>query len=74
MDFGKEGSIAVSAVDNLPGELPRDASEDFGNELLKNVIPHFFNEDELEILDKATETTLEGNLNSHYSYLEDYIA
>ncbi len=74
VDFGKEGSIAVSAVDNLPGELPRDASEDFGNELLKNVIPHFFNEDELEILDKATETTLEGNLNSHYSYLEDYIA
>jgi saccharopine dehydrogenase (NAD+, L-lysine-forming) len=72
--LGTEGSIAVSAVDNLPGELPRDASEDFGNELLKNVIPHFFNEDELQILDKATETTLAGNLNSHYSYLEDYIA
>lgn len=74
VDFGKEGSIAVSAVDNLPGELPRDASEDFGNELLKNVIPHFFNGDELNILDKATETTLEGTLNSHYFYLEDYIA
>ncbi len=73
-EFGRPGSIAVSAVDNLPGELPRDASEDFGNELLKNVIPHFFNSDELGILDKATETTLEGKLNSHYSYLEDYIA
>jgi len=74
VDFASSGSIAVSAVDNLPGELPRDASEDFGNELLKNVIPHFFNNDELGILDKATETTLEGSLNSHYSYLEDYIA
>ena len=74
VDFASAGSIAVSAVDNLPGELPRDASEDFGNELLKNVMPHFFNEDELGILDKATETTLEGELNSHYSYLEDYIA
>lgn len=39
--FGTEGSIGVSAVDNLPCELPRDASEDFGNELIKNVIPHF---------------------------------
>ena len=74
VNFASSGSIAVSAVDNLPGELPRDASEDFGNELLKNVIPHFFNDDELDILDKATETTLEGSLNSHYSYLEDYIA
>lgn len=72
--FASEGSVAVSAVDNLPGELPRDASEDFGNELLKNVMPHFFNDDELGILDKATETTLEGKLNGHYSYLEDYIA
>jgi saccharopine dehydrogenase (NAD+, L-lysine-forming) len=72
--FASEESVAVSAVDNLPGELPRDASEDFGNELLKNVIPHFFNGDELEVLDRATETTLQGRLNSHYSYLEDYIA
>ena len=72
--LGTDGSIGVSAVDNLPGELPRDASEDFGNELIKNVIPHFFNGDEHGILDKASETNLEGNLSEHFAYLADYVS
>ena len=33
------------AVDNLPCELPKDASEDFGNELIKHVIPAFIGDD-----------------------------
>lgn len=73
VNFGTPGSIGVSAVDNLPGELPRDASEDFGNELIKNVFPHFFNGDPDMVLAKATETTLEGELSDFYSYLQDYI-
>lgn len=73
VNFGTPGSIGVSAVDNLPGELPRDASEDFGNELIKNVFPHFFNGDPDMVLAKATETTLEGELSDYYSYLQDYI-
>ena len=71
--FGSEGAIAVVAVDNLPCELPRDASEDFGNELIKNVIPHFFSGDSEKILEKASETDLDGNLTPHFSYLEDYV-
>lgn len=71
--FGTEGSIGVSAVDNLPCELPRDASEDFGNELMKKVMPLFFNGDEHNILEKASETDLEGKLTPHFSYLEDYV-
>jgi hypothetical protein len=70
--LGTKGSIGVSAVDNLPCELPKDASEDFGNELIKNVIPNFFNGDKDKILDKASETTLDGKLNSHFQYLENY--
>lgn len=73
VDFGTEGSIGVSAVDNLPCELPKDASQDFGNELMLNVIPHFFNGDEDEILEKASETDLNGNLSLHFSYLRDYV-
>lgn len=73
VEFGKEGSIAVSAVDNLPCELPKDASQDFGNELIKNVIPHFFNEDVDQILEKASETDLQGNLTTYFSYLRDYV-
>jgi alanine dehydrogenase len=72
--FGSAGSIAVSAVDNLPGELPRDASEDFGNELMKNVIPHFFNRDSSNILAKASETNLNGELTPHFAYLQDYVS
>jgi len=74
VSFGTEGSIAVSAVDNLPGELPRDASEDFGNELIKNIIPHFFNGDEKGILAMASETDLAGNLTEGFSYLKDYVS
>lgn len=72
--FGKKGSIAVSAVDNLPCELPRDASEDFGNELVKNIFPHFFNGDAEGILAQASETDLEGNLTESFSYLGPYVA
>ncbi len=71
--LGTPNSIAVSAVDNLPCELPRDASEDFGNEMIKNVIPHFFNDDKDTVLYRATETTLEGNLNEPFAYLKDYV-
>ncbi len=74
VEFGSHNSIGVSAVDNLPCELPRDASEDFGNELIKNVIPHFFNGDKAGILDKASETTLQGELSPHFSYLSDYLS
>ncbi len=70
--FGTQGSIGVSAVDNLPCELPKDASEDFGNEMIKNVLPHFFNGDKDEVLARATETTLAGELTAKYAYLADY--
>lgn len=72
-DFSQENSIGVSAVDNLPCALPRDASEDFGNEFMKNVMPHFFNGDQDGVLERASETTKEGTLTSHFSYLEEYV-
>tara|TARA_B100000678_G_C18194683_1_gene496958 strand:- start:9 stop:1217 length:1209 start_codon:yes stop_codon:yes gene_type:complete len=71
--FGSLGAIGVSAVDNLPCELPKDASEDFGNELIKNVIPHFFNGDKEGILEAASETDRQGKLTPKFSYLEDYV-
>ncbi len=70
--LGTFGSIGVSAVDNLPCELPRNASEDFGNELVKNVIPQFFNGDEGKILERASETDYKGQLTPIFSYLKDY--
>ncbi|MBM3161122.1 MAG: alanine dehydrogenase [Bacteroidetes bacterium] len=71
-DFSQEGSIAVMAIDNLPCELPKDASEDFGNDLIKNFIPRLLGEDPDGIVEKATQTSFAGELMPNYKYLEDY--
>ena len=68
-----EGAIAVMAVDNLPCELPKDASIDFGNQLLKNVFPPLLNEDPDQVIYRGTETTFEGKLNEPFLYLTDYL-
>ena len=72
--FTSPTAIAVMAVDNLPCELPKDASEDFGNELTTHILPLLVNGDQDDILEKASETTLEGELGQHFKYLEDYVA
>lgn len=66
-------SIAVMAVDNLPCELPKDASEDFGNELIKHVLPVLLGPDPDKIIYRASETTLEGELTPHFAYLKEYV-
>jgi alanine dehydrogenase len=71
--YTQKGAITVMAVDNLPCELPKDASEGFGDMFLKNVIPAFFNNDERGILERARITTKEGTLTPRFSYLQDYI-
>lgn len=73
-NFMKDGVIAVMAVDNLPCELPLDASTDFGGELLKEVFPSLLLEDTDKIIERGSETTLDGKLSEYFSYLEDYIA
>ncbi len=70
--FGAEGSIGVMAVDNLPCELPRDASVDFGDALIQNVMPHFFNGDVEGVLVRATETE-NGKLTPQFAYLQDFV-
>jgi saccharopine dehydrogenase (NAD+, L-lysine-forming) len=65
------GSIDVMAIDNLPNELPRDSSEDFGNMLMSRVIPRLLKEWSTTI-NKAT-IALDGKLNEPYSYLQDYV-
>lgn len=71
-DYKNTPAIAVMAVDNLPCELPRDASEGFGEAFLKNVIPAFFNGDKDSVLLRAR-MTQNGKLTDRYSYLQDYV-
>ena len=65
-------AIAVMAVDNLPAELPRDASRGFGFTFVETVIPSFFDGDAKGILDRAR-MTKDGQLTERYRYLEDYV-
>lgn len=67
-----ENCITVMAVDNLPGELPRDASSDFGAALIKHVIPELLGLKETGMLGRAT-IAEGGSLTSNYSYLKDYL-
>ncbi|MEZ4818175.1 MAG: NAD(P)-dependent oxidoreductase [Flavobacteriaceae bacterium] len=71
--FGTPNSIGVMAVDNLPCELPKDASEGFGDMFLEHVIPAFFNGDVEGILERAKITTAEGNLTERFAYLKSYV-
>ena len=72
VDFWEKSAIAVLAVDNLPCELPKDASEGFGQMFMENVLPAFFNGDKDGILERAR-MTKEGRLTERFKYLEDYI-
>ena len=72
VDFLNLDAIAVMAVDNLPAELPRDASDGFGEAFAKHVIPAFFNGDKDGILERAR-MTANGELTERYSYLQDYV-
>ena len=70
--FKNEDAIAVMAVDNLPAELPRDASDGFGEAFSKYVIPAFFNGDKDGILERAR-MTQNGKLTNRYAYLQYYV-
>lgn len=70
--YNAKGAITVMAVDNLPCELPKDASEGFGDMFLKSVIPSFFNGDKNGVLKRA-KMTENGKLTKRYAYLQDYV-
>jgi saccharopine dehydrogenase (NAD+, L-lysine-forming) len=62
--------IDMMAVDNLPNELPADASEYFGIQLEKYVLRELLRPDS-EIIARAT-ICAEGKLREHFEYLSDY--
>jgi len=70
--FTRESNIIVMAVDNLPGELPRDASHDFGKQLMNNVLHDLLNNNETSMLERAT-ILKDGLLTVPFNYLEDYL-
>lgn len=72
VDMHHPAAIVVMAVDNLPCELPRDASEGFGQMFLEHVVPAFYNNDKDGILYRA-QITGNGKLMPRFKYLDGYV-
>ena len=72
VDLFHPAAIVVMAVDNLPCELPKDASEGFGEMFIEKVMPAFFDGDKDGILARA-KITENGKLTARFSYLQDYV-
>ncbi len=69
--FSSSKNVSVQAVDNLPCELPKDASEDFGRNLIDKVFPALFENDPDGIIERAS-ITKNGKLTQRFSYLQDF--
>jgi len=70
--FSRPENITVMSVDNLPGELPRDASTDFGMQLMQNALHDLFSETESPMIERATILKF-GKLTPTFNYLNDYL-
>ncbi|MFO7369142.1 MAG: NAD(P)-dependent oxidoreductase [Bacteroidales bacterium] len=70
--FSNESNITVMAIDNLPSGLPREASEDFGHNLIKNVFSLVVSGDPERVIDRAT-IAENGKLTKAYQYLSDWV-
>jgi alanine dehydrogenase len=68
-----ESHITVMAIDNLPCELPRSASEEFGRDLIDKILPPLLGDDPDRIIERAT-IARGGRLTPGFQYLADYVA
>ena len=64
-------NLTVMSVDNLPCELPADASRDFGAALIEHVIPAILEGDPQAIITRAS-ICAEGKLTDPYQYLSSF--
>ena len=70
-DYKDQNSICVMAVDNLPCELPKDASSDFGREFIDKILPHLIDDKE-GVIERAT-ICKDGDLTPHHEFLRGYV-
>ena len=63
--------VTVMAVDNLPCELPRSASEEFGRDLIDKILPALVIADKDGVIRRAS-ITKNGKLTEPFTYLTDY--
>lgn len=70
--FSDSGKVTVMSIDNLPCELPRSASEEFGRDLIDRILKPLLDGDVDRIIERAT-IAKAGKLTEEFSYLQDYV-
>jgi saccharopine dehydrogenase (NAD+, L-lysine forming) len=70
--LSNEKFITVMSIDNLPCELPRSASEEFGRDLIDRILKPLIEGDTDGMIERAT-IAENGKLKTIFSYLEDYV-
>ena len=63
--------VDMMTIDNLPNELPRDASESFGNQFLAHIMPALC-QPKSHVIEHGT-IAKDGHLTRHFRYLADYV-
>jgi saccharopine dehydrogenase (NAD+, L-lysine forming) len=66
-------SVDVMAIDNLPSELPRDASAFFGRQLLERILPELLKGRESAAVRRGM-IAEKGDLTPEFEYLRDYVS
>jgi saccharopine dehydrogenase (NAD+, L-lysine-forming) len=68
-----DDTIDVMAVTNLPTEMPKNASTEFGSLFLEHIVPLLIDGDKDDILKRAR-ITEDGQLTEQFSYLKGFIS
>lgn len=71
--FSNQNLVTVMAIDNLPCELPRSASEEFGRDLIDKIVKPLLQGDLDRVIKRAT-IAKDGKLMEEFRYLEDYVS
>ena len=67
----KKDSLPIMAVDNLPSELPKESSAEFGQGIVDEVLPYIINNDDGRI--KKATILLKGVFLPDYNFVNEYI-
>jgi len=69
----QSGIVDMMTVDNLPNEMPRDASESFGEQFINNVLSELLSAERSDGVIARARMTRNGDLCKKYEYLRGYL-
>ena len=65
-------TVDMMTIDNLPNELPLEASQSFGEQFITNVLAELLGLKDTGMIERAT-VAKKGKLGKHFQYLQSYV-